>query len=369
MNSRNDLLLRDFNPRSALVTEDHTPQKPRFQVIDAHNHYGRWKWDTRLHKLNKNAEWNSTIHIPDPQGDWSIQDLPAALDLMDEMNVACVVNLDGGWGDLLRQNLERYKEPYPDRFCIFTWIDWSRVDEPGFGEKWAIELSKSVSAGAEGLKVFKSLGLKYRDRSGKLIMPDDPRLDPIWAMAGELNIPVLIHSSDPVAFFWPLDGTNERWDELNDHPDWHFYGNDFPSFIQPIQAQLRVVERHPKTKFISAHCISYSENLAFVSQALDRYPNLYVDFSERVGELGRQPYSARKFLIRYADRILFGTDSFNPSKIIYQTYYRFLETDDEYFDYHRSQGRWRIYGVFLPDEVLRKIYHDNACKLIPGLSS
>jgi predicted TIM-barrel fold metal-dependent hydrolase len=367
MDSGNDLLLKDYHPRPALVTEDHTPQKPRFRVVDAHNHYGRWEWDTTLRKLEKNTEWNSMIHIPDPQGDWSIQDLPAAIELMDEMNVACVVNLDGGWGDLLKQNLERYKGLYPDRFCIFAWVDWSQVDEPNFGEKWAKELERSVTAGAQGLKVFKSLGLRYRDRNGKLVMPDDPRLDPVWAKAGELDIPVLIHSSDPVAFFWPVDENNERWDELNEHPDWRWYGNDFPEFIQPINAQLRVVERHPETKFISAHCISYSENLGFVSKALDKYPNLYVDFAERIGELGRQPYSARKFFIQYADRILFGTDSFNPTKLIYQTYYRFLETEDEYFDYQRSQGRWRIYGVYLPDDVLQKIYYRNACKLIPGL--
>jgi predicted TIM-barrel fold metal-dependent hydrolase len=363
-----DLLLKDFNPRSALVTADHTPDQPSFPVIDSHNHFGRWKWDTSIRNQEKDKEWNSVMHILHPEGDWSLQDIPAALELLDEMNIRCVVNLDGGWGTLLRQNLDRYKVPYPDRFCIFAWVDWSQVDEPNFGEKWAKELEKSVKAGAQGLKVFKSLGLKYRDRSGRLIMPDDPRLDPVWEAAGELNIPVLIHSSDPVAFFWPLDNTNERWDELNDHPDWHFYNNDYPPFIKPIEAQLAVVGRHPNTKFISAHCISYSENLNFVSKALDKYPNLYVDFAERIGELGRQPYSARKFFIDYADRILFGTDSFNPSKIMYQTYYRFLQTDDEYFDYQRRQGRWRIYGIYLPADVLRKVYHDNACRLIPGLN-
>jgi predicted TIM-barrel fold metal-dependent hydrolase len=364
-----ELLLKDFKPRSALVAEDNTPLRARFPVVDSHNHFGRWKWKTITQERDTEAEWNSVIHYPDPQGEWSISDIPAALALMDEMNVQHAVNLDGGWGDTLKQNLERYKYTYPDRFSVFCWVEWSEVGEPNFGEKWAKELEKAVAAGAQGLKVFKSLGLKYRDGSGNLVMPDDPRLEPVWAMAGELGIPVLIHSSDPVAFFWPLDESNERWDELIDHPDWHFFGEEYPSFIKPIEAQLRVIARHPKTTFISAHVLSYAENLDFAAAALDKFPNLYVDFAERVGELGRQPFSARKFLIKYADRVLFGTDSFNPNKTIHRTYFRFLETSDEYFDYNRNQGRWRIYGIHLPDDVLQKIYYDNAMNLLQGARS
>jgi predicted TIM-barrel fold metal-dependent hydrolase len=176
----------------------------------------------------------------------------------------------------------------------------------------------------------------------------------------------LIHSSDPVAFFWPLDKNNERWEELQANPTWHFYGKDYPPFIEPIEAQLRVVARHPETKFISAHVLSYAENLRYVAAALDRYPNLNVDIGERIGELGRQPYSARRFLMDYADRIVFGTDV-PPNRPLYEVYFRCLETEDEYFDYLRNQGRYRIYGVYLPDEVLKKIYSQNACKLIPGL--
>ena len=349
---KDDLLLKDFKPRSALVTEDNTPERARFPVVDAHNHLGYW--DPYIFQDGS------------PPG-WTVQDIPATVDLMDELNVKCVVNLDGGWGDQVKRNIERYKEPYPDRFCVFAWVDFSQIDEPNFGEKWARELEKAVSAGVQGLKVFKTLGLGYRDKNGKLVAVDDPRIDTVWAMAGELDIPVLIHSSDPVAFFWPLDESNERWIELHAHPDWHFYGKDYPPFIKPLEAQLRVIARHPKTTFISAHVMSYAENLKYVGEALDKYPNLYVDIGERIGELGRQPYSTRRFMIDYCDRIVFGTD-IPPNRPTYQIYFRCLETEDEYFDYGRDQGPFGIYGVNLPDDILKKIYAQNAMKIIPGLS-
>jgi len=335
--SNRDLLLKDFRPRTALVTEDHTPDRARLPVIDAHNHL--------RHALDNPAE---------------------LIALMDALNIRTIVDLDGGWGDQLDQHLSRLKAPYLDRFAVFAWVDWSEVEEPDFGKAWSSRLRAAVQAGAQGLKVFKSLGLGYRDQEGHLIPVDDRRLDPVWATAGEVGIPVLIHSADPVAFFWPLDETNERWDELHQHPDWHFYGKDYPSFMELIEAQLRVVERHPKTTFISAHVLSYAENLRYVAQQLDRYPNLFCDFSARMGELGRQPYTSRWFLIEYADRVLFGTD-ISPNPKTYRIYYRCLETADEYFDYGGGQGRYHIYGLDLPDEVLRKVYHENACRLIPGL--
>jgi predicted TIM-barrel fold metal-dependent hydrolase len=321
-----------------LVTEDHTPQRARFPAIDAHNHLR---------------------HI---SGDPS-----ALIDLMDELNIHCIVDLDGGWGEQLEQHLAQLKHPYPDRFCVFAWVDWAEADQPGFGEKWARQLRDAVDRGAQGLKVFKSLGLRYRDGEGNLIRVDDPRLDPVWAAAGELQIPVLIHTADPVAFFWPLDEHNERWDELQAHPDWHFYGQDYPPFIELIESQLRIVERHSSTTFISAHVLSYAEHLRYVARQLDRYPNLYVDIGARIGELGRQPYTSRWFLTEYADRVAFGTD-ITPNKKTYRIYFRCLETADEYFDYGGDQGRYRIYGLHLPDDVLRKLYYENACKLIPRLT-
>ena len=344
-----ELLLKDFKPRPALVTEEHIPQRARFPVVDFHNHLGYWEQGVQ----------------GAPPG-WTVKDVNQAVQLMDEMNIRVVVNLDGGWDDQLKRNLERYKEPYPERFCVFAWIDFTQIDEPDFGGKWARKLEEAVRAGAQGLKIFKDLGLVYRNRTGKLIPVNDPRIDPIWSVAGELQIPVLIHSSDPVAFFQPLDQYNERWDELHEHPDWHFYGKDYPFFIEPIEAQLRVVARHPETTFVSAHVLSYAENLRWVAAALDRYPNLYVDIGERIGELGRQPYSTRRFLIQYADRVVFGTD-IPPNRATYQIYMRCLETEDEYFDYGRNQGRFRIYGVNVPDDALRKIYGENAARILQGI--
>ncbi len=192
---------------------------------------------------------------------------------------------------------------------------------------------------------------------------DDARLDPLWQAAGELQLPVLIHVADPVAFFDPLDSTNERWEELNAHPDWQFPSPPFPPFNAITDAFANLISRHPQTTFIGAHVGCYSENLAWVSALLDRCPNFYVDISARISELGRQPYTARRFFLNYPDRILFGSDTVANVKA-YQRYYRFLETDDEYFDYGLSklpaQGRWQIYGVFLPDDVLEKVYRLNA---------
>src|SRR4030043_475830 len=338
-----DLFLKNFKPQPTLKTKQTIPERARFQVIDVNNQLGKFNYQTFQLDFDQ---------------DWNVKDIPTALAIMDEMNVRCIVNLAGGWGDMLQMNLERYKYPYPDRFCVFTNVDFERVDEPDFGMKWAKELEKSVKAGAQGLKVYKTLGLRIRDSHGKLLTVNDPRFAPIWETAGDLHIPVMIHSSDPVAFFQPLDENNERYEELINRPDWLFYGKDFPASINLIEQFLNLVERNPRTNFIGSHVMSYAENLGYVAHALDRYPNLYVDMTEHIGELGRQPYTARKFLIKYADRVLFGSD-YPPNKDIFRTNFRFLETDDEYFDYGRNQGRWRIYGVFLPDEVLRKIYYEN----------
>jgi predicted TIM-barrel fold metal-dependent hydrolase len=346
-----EIKLREFQPRSMLVLEDHIPQKARFPTIDCNDHFGRGQ------------DWKTEIQMPYPKEEWAIPDLTAGIALMDELNIRFSVNLDGGWGDTLQRNLERYKEPYPDRFAVFTWVDWQEIDIPNFEDKWTKELERSVKAGAQGLAVFKTLGLEFRDRKGSFILPDDPRLESIWSKAGELNIPVLIHTADPIAFFKDLDETNERWEELSENPDWHYFGKDFPSFNRLIDALLCIVERHPDTTFIAAHVMGCSENLPFVAQNLDKYANLYVDIAERISELGRQPYTSRKFLTKYADRVFFGTDTFVPDRKKYQTYFRILETDDEYFDYGTNQGRWKAYGLNLEDSALRKIYYENAARL------
>ncbi len=333
------LLLKDYMPRSTLVLEENIVEKPCFPAIDAHNHLGLW------------------------EGKWRIGDVERLVELMDYCEVRAIANLDGKWGDTLKKNLERYEERYPGRFFTFANVDWSEVDDPDFGENQARQLEDSVRAGARGLKIFKQLGLWVRYVSGKLIPPDDPCLDPIWAKAGELGVPVLIHVADPVSHFQPLDRFNESWEALHRWPEWLFYGPQFPSFEELMKQLINLMEKHPETIFITAHVGCYAENLKFVGRMLDEHPNVYTDFSARIGYLGRQPYSAREFLIKYQDRILFGTDN-TPSVEVYRRYYRFLETQDEYFPASSGPRAPHIYGVYLPAEVLEKIYHKNVERLI-----
>ncbi len=338
--------LQRYLPQPALVTRSTLIERPRFPVIDAHNHLGPFGggWDTRP---------------------------PAALlEAMDAANVRLYVDLDGGWGEaILQARLERFKAAAPERFMVFGGVDWARWPEHGddFGT-WAAERLRVQQAwGAEGLKIWKPFGLHVRDQHGALVAVDDERLDPLWATAGELRLPVMIHVADPVAFFTPLDAHNERWEELAAHPDWHFPSPPFPPFLSILEALARLVARHPATTFIGAHVGCYAENLDWVSALLERCPNFYVDISARIGELGRQPYSARRFFLRHAERILFGTDA-GPDLATYRRYYRFLESDDEYFSYDGNdppgQGRWRIYGLHLPEPVLEQIYYRNAERVL-----
>lgn len=338
------LLIGDFQPRSELIVPEHKVTRARFHVIDAHNHL---------------TLRNTSVLKRQPCD---------MIREMDFLNVQAIINLNGSTGDELKRNLEKLDFAYPGRFYTFCNVDWTGVGEPSFIGRATAQLEENVKAGACGLKVSKRLGLQVKDREGRLIKPDDPRIADLWEKAGELGVPVLIHTADPTAFFKPLDRFNERWDELHEHPDWHFYGPPFPSFQELIDSLYRVIEDHPRTTFITAHVGCWAENLGFVSKMLDRYHNLYTDISERLGELGRQPYSARKWFLQYSDRILFGTDV-TPAIDWYQTYFRGLETADEYFDYGPGlqiprQGRWRIYGLHLPDDVLRKVYYGNAARLL-----
>jgi predicted TIM-barrel fold metal-dependent hydrolase len=289
---------------------------------------------------------------------------------MDAAGVRTVVNLDGGWDERLQETLAALDEAHPGRFLTFALIDLGGFDEEGWSERETARLRKSFEAGAKGLKFHKSLGLSYRDKEGRLLGIDDPRLDPIWALCGEMKRPVMIHTADPAAFFTPLDRFNERWHELNEHPNWLFHGEKYPSREELLAQRNRVIARHPETTFIGAHFGNNPEDLETVGKWLDTYPNFHVDIDARISELGRQPYSARRFFLKYQDRILFGTDT-TPRADAYRLYYRFLETDDEYFDTaesHHRQGFWMIYGIFLPEEVLEKIYSTNAARLL-GLST
>ena len=332
-----DLKLLDWRPKSQMVVKETLVMKPKFPVIDVHNHLGR---------LENTEEY---------------------LKQMDEAGVWQCVSLDGrSAGDYYKEHLEASHRVSKERLLVFFRPDFSKIDEPNFGETEAGRLEAAVRMGVRGLKIAKTLGLNIKDKTGKLVPVDDPRIDPIWAKCGELGIPVMIHVSDPKAFFTPVDRFNERYDELGAHPAWSFYGDEFPSKEEILNQRNRVFARHPDTIFIGAHLGNLPEELGTVAMWLETYPNFYVDIDARISELGRQPYTARRFLIQHQDRVLFGTDT-PPNAESYRVYYRFLETDDEYIDPsggHHLQGRWMIYGVHLPDEVLEKIYNKNALKIL-----
>jgi len=339
-----ELKLRDWEPRSMLKTKQSVVEKPAYAVFDVHNHLGGGKDQLTPDRINR------------------------YLAEMDAAGVRTVVNLDGGWGQGLRQTLSALDEAYPGRFLTFARLDFGGIDDENWGQRQARRLEESFHAGAKGLKISKRLGLGYRYQSGRLVPVDDPKLDPVWEMCAKYDRPVVIHVADPAAFFTPLDRFNERWHELNAHPDWLFHGDQFPPRDEILMQRNRVIARHPKTTFICAHFANNPEDLAAVGTWLDSYPNMYVDVDARISELGRQPYTVRKFFIKYQDRIMFGTDT-APDRDAYRMYYRFLETDDEYFDCaggHHRQGFWMIYGVFLPKNVLEKIYHKNAERLFFG---
>jgi predicted TIM-barrel fold metal-dependent hydrolase len=339
--------------------------KARYPVIDIHTHLS---FSARVeHGVSLSPERQFTA---EPE---------ALLPVMKHCNLRALTNLTGGFGDGLSECINKFDRPYPGEFYTFTEPSYNRLLDPNYPKLQADAIVQAHAAGAKGLKILKTLGLYLRENitSGKLVKIDDPRFDPMWDVCGQLNIPVGIHVSDPIAFFTPTDRFNERYEELNVHPDWSFYDHDFPSNAELLEARNRVFARHPNTEFLSLHVGNFAENLENVSENLDRFPNMTVDIAARIGELGRQPRTARRFFDRYQDRILFGTDATPnapefPQQIycekLYEIYFRFLETDDEYFDYAPAkvppQGRWRIYGVELPDSVLKKVYAENAARLL-----
>lgn len=333
-----DLRLSDYAPRFQLKVPAHDLERPRFPVIDYHNHL-----DAQL-----------------PQ---------TVLGIMDACGVEKIVNITMLTGQAAIDTIDRFHRAAPDRFATIGWMDWSRVERADFTQLSVDRLERLVEHGACGIKFWKDLGLTVRDAGGALLRVDDERLAPIFDKAAELNIPVMFHTADPDAFFTPIDRFNERYEELAAHPDWSFHGSPVTK-ASLLEQRDRVIARHPRTTFVAAHLAESSEDLSYVARLLDLCPNLYIDISARTAELGRQPYTAREFVIKFADRILFGTDLL-PDKDMYRLYYRFLETDDQYFEYpsHASrQGRWNIYGLFLPADVLEKVYRINALKLLPASS-
>ena len=340
-------------------------ERSRFPVIDVHTH------------LTMGAQHKNGVTLGE-----EIRFLTTpeeVLPIMDQKNIRMMVDLTGNHGKGLEQAIQRFERAHPDRFMVFTEPGWDHFNRPDYSRWQADEIGRAHQAGAKGLKVVKTLGLYLRQdvTSGPLVKIDDPHFDSMWEACGGFKMPVAIHISDPEAFFLPIDRFNERFEELNHHPDWSFYDHDFPAFHELIEARNRMFARHPKTAFIALHVGHNAENLAAVSQCLDRFPNMYVELAARIGELGRQPRTARKFFEKYQDRIMFGTDAVpngkdTPQQILsaklYEIYYRFLETEDEYFDYAPApkppQGRWQIYGLGLPESILRKVYYENAERVL-----
>ncbi len=334
-----------YDPPSTLVVPEHKITRAKYPFIDIHNHQGDMTSPGNLNNL---------------------------IVEMDKLNMGVMINLSGrGFrrsGDHLEKSIDNINKLYPKRFVLFTNIDFGDIDNPEWQARTLKQLEDDVRRGAMGLKIYKSLGMSSRDSKGNRIRVDDPRIDPIWAKCGELNIPVLIHTADPKSFWDPMDEKNERWLELKTHPSRKRSDTDPAPWEQLIQEQHNMFRKHPKTKFINAHMGWYPNDLAKLSTLLDAMPNMYVEIGAVIAELGRQPRAAREFLIKYQDRVLFGKDSWVPEE--YETYFRVLETADEYFPYHkRYHAFWRMYGLDLPDEVLKKIYYKNALKLLPKVDA
>ena len=359
------LPLSEYQPTSMLHVRETRVERARFPAVDIHTH------------ITVAAKSENGVGLSAERTYLGSSDY--LLPIMDRKNVRAMVNLTGGYDQGLTEVVAKFDKTFPGRFYSFAEPCYSRFLEPNYPQIQADAIERAHRAGAKGLKILKTLGLYLRENitSGKLVKIDDPRFDPMWDTCGQLNMPVAIHVSDPIAFFTPTDRFNERFEELNNHPDWSFYGNDFPSNAELLEARNRVVARHPKTQFLVLHVGNFAEDLDNVSENLARFPNMTVDTAARIGELGRQPRRSRKFFDRHQDRILFGTDAtphgdefpqqvFNDQ--LYEIYFRFLETDDEYFDYAPAkvppQGRWRIYGIELPETILKKVYNQNAARLL-----
>ena len=335
-----ELAVEDYEPRSTLVVPAHPTTRARFPFVDVHGH---------LRNVSPDA-------------------VDRMVGEMDALNLAVIVNLSGGSGDRLRDAAAATRGRHPARFATFATLSYDGIDDAGYGDRAAAQLERDVREhGAAGLKIFKNLGMFTRDRSGKRVPTDDPRLDPVWRKCAELGVPVLIHTGEPSPFWQPWDRFNERWLELAEFPDRRRDDESFASFEQTMGEQHSLFRRHPRTTFINAHLGWLGNDLARLGQLLDELPNVNVELGAVLAELGRQPRAAREFMIRYQDRVLMGKDGpFEPTE--YHVYFRVLETADEYFDYYRRRhAHWRMYGLDLPDDVLRKVYHGNALRIVPGI--
>ncbi|GAB4006972.1 hypothetical protein GCM10028808_09920 [Spirosoma migulaei] len=336
----------EYDPVSTLKVPEHKLTRSKYPFIDVHNH--QYQMDN--------------------------EDLSKLIAQMDNLNMGLMINLSGrGFSNSETEStkfftsaLANVQKTNPKRIALFTNLNFGDVNDKGWTAQAVKTLEEDVKKGARGLKIYKNLGLNVKDDKGNRVRVDDPRLDPVWAKCGELGVPVLIHTADPKSFWDPMDRYNERWLELKLHAGRKRSPNDPVPWEQLIAEQHNVFRKHPKTVFIAAHMGWYPNDLNKLDSLMKVFPNMNVEIGAVIAELGRQPRASRKFFEKYQDRILFGKDSWVPSE--YATYFRVLETDDEYFPYHKKyHAFWRMYGMGLPDEVLKKVYYKNALRIIPGL--
>jgi uncharacterized protein len=337
-NPQKSLTIEEYDPKSTLVVPEHKLDRSKFPFIDIHSHH-----------------WN-----PSPQ------EVDELIKGMDSIHLQVMVNLSGGTGDRLKRTVEVMKGRYPNRFVVFSNMDYSDLDKPGFGERVTARLEQDVKNGAQGLKIFKDFGMDLHYINGQRVHVDDPIFSPVFEKCADLGIPVLIHVGEPSAFFDPWDKYNERWLELKQFPQRARPPSKYPPFETLMTERNHLFAMHPRTKFIAAHLGFHGNDLARLGKLFDEHPNVYVDIAAVLAELGRQPYSAHDFLTKYQDRVLMGKDIYDVNE--YKWYFRALETRDEYFEYYRKRHAfWRIYGFQLDDEALKKIYYKNALKLVPGI--
>jgi len=334
-----DLGIRQYKPKSTLVVPAHPVPRAKYPVIDVHSHH-----------FELSAErWATVVRE------------------MDGLNLRLLVNLSGGTGDELRRKIAVVaNSPAPTRMVQFANLDFDDLNQLGYGRRAAARLEADVKAGARGLKIYKNFGMTLKRSDGQRVPVDDPEFDPVWDMCARLHIPVLIHTGEPAPFFDPVDEKNERWLELQVHPERRRPPSNFPAFEALMAERDRLFTKHKSTTFIAAHFGFHANDLDRLSKMLDRMPNVYTETGAILAELGRQPRAAHAFFVKYQDRILFGKDTYEASE--YPYYWRTFETADEYFDYYRDyHAFWKLYGLDLPDVVLRKIYYGNALKTVPGL--
>ena len=332
--------IEEYQPKSTLVTKEHKIERAKFPFIDIHSHH-----------------WNPTA-----------DEVDRLVREMDTINLRVMVNLSGGTGEQLRQTVATMKGRHPDRFVVFANLSYDDINTPGYGKRAAARLEQDVKNGAQGLKIFKNFGMDLKYANGERVHVDDAEFDLVWDKCAELGLPVLIHIAEPSPFFDPWDYHNERWLELKQFPQRARPPGKYPPFETLIAERNHLFAKHPKTNFIAAHLAFHGNDLERLGKTLDALPNMYVDIAAVLAELGRQPYSAHDFLVKYQDRVLMGKDIYDVNE--YKWYFRALETRDEYFEYYRPRHAfWRIYGFQVPDEVLKKVYYKNALKLVPGLDA